>query len=1117
MRTLIFLLCTAVFSFTSENMLSQNVKIEILEDKTITVDQVFDIIKAQTDYRFIYRSDMFKDFPKVSVKKGIIKVNKLLEESLSRGSFNFNFANNNTIIIKEKVLQEVTISGVVLDKNGVPIPGITVYVTNREPSGERINSDFLVRGTASDFDGKFSLVAEVGYYLVASGIGYEFHTEQVTAEKTVYNITLLERISALEEVVIVGYGSTVRKDLTGSVGSVKSEEIQQIKSQTIDQALVGQLTGVYVNAQSSGPGGGALVNVRGLSQLIGDNQPLYVVDGVPIVTNPLFSNVGSIGAFGDRENPLLSINPNDIERVDVLKDASSAAIYGSRAANGVIVITTKRGKRNSRTRFNFAYNTTIQNPLNTYDVISASEWQQVITDFGLDNLITFGDEDTDWQEKGLNNNALWNQYDFSVSGGSDKINFLVSARVSDQEGIMIGNKFKQYSFTSNIDADLSKRLKAGANISYNYSLNRRSGLTSLNPLAMYRPDIGVFNEDGSYTGRTSFLGFERNPLGDQAKIKNRARYQGLIGSVYGQYEILEGLNFRSQLSINLSNDRSSDFSPSFTGNALFGAFRGTQGALLDVQHSTLRSSSWANTLNFNKTIAEDHTINAVVGVSWDHSRLDLESQGYAGFPDDEVLINIQSAQDAYQWNSDVSETALNSIFGRVNYNYKDRYLVTFTARSDGSIKFGPDNQRGFFPSGALAWNVHNEDFLSNNNLISQLKLRASLGRTGSDNLPAFSYISNYASLGNGDSFYDGINGIAVEGVPNTEIRWEETDQLDLGVEFGLFNGRLNGEVVYFEKKTSDIILLVPLPAQTGSSFWNANIADVTNKGWEIALGGDIVRSKDLRWNSSFNISFVDNNVDALNGGSTTAFGSAGIQEGSPIGFHLGYEVVGIAQTQEEIDALNAGAPDGNYFNQLQQPGDYIFRDLNGDGEINPADDRKDLGSINPEFFGGWNNIISCKNFDFTFNFNFVDGNKRYWREGAENMQFVNVNKNYFRSSLDDTWTPDNPNATYARLGSGTHGGNFDENSKVVVDGSYIKLRSASIAYNIPKEILKKTGINNAKITVTGNNLFVITDYPGLDPENVGPQRGGATVDLVSDQGFSYPQARTFTIGVNIGL
>lgn len=1117
MKVFMFLFCVTLFGFSPNSGFSQDAEILIDRDQNISVEQVFNLIKSQTNYTFIYSNDQINAIPDVKLEKGIIKAGALLVKVLKPMHLTYEFANNTIIVKKEKAAPQIMINGVVTDPSGLPLVGATVVVTNNEPkAGAPVNKDFILRGTATDFDGRFSLQANEGDFIYVSMMGFEFQYKPIIAGVTTYNFSLKEDVNALEEVLVVGYGTTKRKDLTGSVGSVKSEEIVQVKTQTVDQALVGRMTGVHVSAQAGAPGSGAVVHIRGLSQLIGDNQPLYVVDGVPITINPRFADGTGLGVFGDRENPLLAINPADIERVDVLKDASAAAIYGSRAANGVIVITTKRGKRNQAPRFNFSYSTTIQNPLRTFDALNTEQWvNDFLTPAGLIDQVTVGNANTDWQDKITNDNAVWNQYNFNVSGGSSKVNYLLSARVSDQEGLMLGNKFNRYNFTSSLDADVSDKLRVGFNISYNYSDNKQSGLSNLRTGALYRPDLEVYNDDGSFTQSVGTFGFMlNNPVGDDGEVRNVAISQNVLGSVYGEYKIADGLKLRSQLSLNLLNDHSKVFSPSFTLDALFESFYGASGALLGVNRSAGVTSSWANTLNFNKTFANDHSVDAVLGLSWDYSKLDLESQTYDGFPDDYVLTDIRSAQNVHNYESDFNENALNSVFGRINYNYKEKYLATFTARYDGSSKFGPDNKHGFFPSGALAWNVHNESFLKDNGLISQLKLRASLGRTGSDNLPSFTYLAIYRALGNGDSEYDGVNGIVVEGVPNAGIRWEETDQLDLGLEFGLFNGRLNGEIVYFEKKTNDIILLTPIPGQTGASSWNSNVADVSNKGWEIELGGDIIRNENFRWNSSFNISFIDNNVEALHGGATSSFGSTGITEGEPVGYILGYDVVSVAQTPEEITTLNAGAPDGNYYSGLTQPGDYIYRDVNGDGEITNAD-RISLGDINPAYYGGWNNNLSYKNWDFTFNFNFVQGNEKYWREGAE---IAGINRAYENKTthIYDLWTPENTDAEYARLGSSTHGYST-ATSRDVKDGSYIKLRSASIAYNFNQDWLQKVGISNVRFSLTGNNLFTITSYPGIDPESINTQRGGSTIDLISDQGYSYPQARTFTLGVNISL
>src|SRR5690606_10909347 len=423
MKTFLFLFCSSVFSLTSGTIFSQNATIKIPSDRTMTIDEVFDIIKQQTDYNFIYKSDLFEGYPKVSVKKGSIKAEKLLKQSLSSGSFIINMSDDNTITISENWVsgpqEDIPITGQVKDVNGIPLPGMTVYITSQRPIGEKLNREYLVEATATDMDGNFSLKAKPGHYLVATGIGFVMYSEQVTANKDVYAIELQENVSTLEEVVVVGYGSTKRKDLTGSVATMKAKEIVQINSQTIDQALIGKMSGVHVSAQSGAPGSGAIVHVRGLSQLIGDNQPLYVVDGVPIIINPRVA--GSTALSDNRQNPLLSINPADIERVDVLKDASSAAIYGSRAANGVVLVTTKRGNRTQASRFNFSDSATMQYPTKAYDVLDARQFREHLIEQGREDEIDLGNGDTDGQKEVTNNKALWRQDSAEISGGSDKI------------------------------------------------------------------------------------------------------------------------------------------------------------------------------------------------------------------------------------------------------------------------------------------------------------------------------------------------------------------------------------------------------------------------------------------------------------------------------------------------------------------------------------------------------------------------------------------------------------------------------------------------------------------------------------------------------------------------
>ncbi|WP_158655268.1 SusC/RagA family TonB-linked outer membrane protein [Flavivirga eckloniae] len=1097
MKTFIFLLCSTVLALSPASTFSQG-KIRIDVDKTVPVDEIFKLIKQQTEYTFIYEKGIFRNLPDVQLKKGVISIDKLLKKGLSNNNFKYILSIDNTILIKQKgENQQKIVSGIVTDESGTSIAGVTVLV-----KGTSI-------GVATDFDGSFSLVVPAPEnVLIISSLGYKT-TEITVGDQTTINITLEEETSNLEEVVIIGYGATTKKNLTGSVGTVESEDLTRIQTQTIDQALVGQLSGVFVNSGGGAPGSAAIVNIRGLTSLTGSNQPLYIIDGVPIIITPSYDS-GGLGFFQEQENPLLSINPNDVERIDVLKDASAAAIYGSRAANGVVIITTKQGKRNQAPRFNISYNATVLNTTQNFDVLNTSQYRQFFEDNGNDpaNLL---DANTNWQDLVTNDNALWNQLNLSISGGTSKTSYYASTNFSEQEGVLIGTRFNRYGMNIRLDSDVMKNLKLGANLSYNYSLRKESGITSLREAALTRPDLPVFNDDGTFTGLPDFDGnILLNPLGDEATVRDRGTSQNLNASFYGEYSIFNNLKFKSQISINVSDSRGETFSPSTTETAFSEIFfSGNSGAVLNTNAGQSVSTTLANTLNYKNTFKGGHTIDVLAGITWDRSRFDLQANKYVGFPDDNLLVGIGNATNLTEADSDASILALNSLIGRVNYNYKDRYLVTLTGRSDTSIKFGPGNRTGFFPSAAAAWNMHNESFLKDNNLISSLKLRASWGLTGLDNLPAFTYRPSYATGGRFDNtVYNGINGIEIFGLPNPNIRWEETEQLDLGLEFSLFNNRINAEVVYFEKNTSGLITNAPAVLETGFRNFDTNIADVSNKGWELNLIATVIQSENFRWDTSFNISSIKNKVESLNGGGSDLLG---IVEGEPIGAIRGFDVVKIAQTQEEIDALNDLA--GFYYFGTEAPGDYIFRDVNGDGEIINEDDEVVLGNITPDYYGGWSNKFSYKNLDLSFTFQFVEGVEKLNRE-VGNLGFFSTDQNQYARALE-TWTPENPNAKYARLNSFSL---FEFSSAMVEDASYIRLRSASIGYNFPSKLFKNTALSGARLTLSGNNLLTITDYTGQDPEAVIPvRRGNSSTELTDDEGTSYPQTRTVTLGLKLNF
>ncbi len=1131
------------------------------------------------------------------IKRLLLKIMKIFILLLCTTVFSLSpkhLVSQNTKIVIEKdakTIQQKQISGKVSDKTGQPLPGATVFIKG------------TTKGVSTDFDGNYSItVADPDNVLVFSSLGFE--SQEITVgNQAIINITLIESTDKLSEVVVVGYGTSLKKDLTGSVGVIKAKEIVKSKSQTIEHALYGKVPGVFVQSAGGRPGAAASVIIRGFSQINGDNQPLYVIDDIPIAVNvntssntglfndqrgaqvnaPFeFIGLGLGGAFFStlsvRENPLLSINPADIESISILKDASATAIYGSRAANGVILITTKRGKRGQKPRFTFETSTSVQNPVELYPFLSTQQHREVYTDlveefndnrapvfmfdpitqtfiFALPppTVLTFGDADTNWQKELSNENAIWTNHRLSLSGGSDNVNYAMSANVQDQEALIIGGDFKRNTFTASVDSNVSDKIKIGASINYNQSTGRNSSINSTRLFGNYRPDLPVFNDDGSFSvvvnadqgnaeRPTPTNGRIFNPVGDEARIPTTSIRNSIFGSLYGEFKILKKLTLKSQISVGLAGGRVSTFVPSFTREALFGSFsiQGMEGsgsirgfsdpplAFLYNQRNDSQTITFQNTLSYNTTIADNHTINALVGLTWDSQKNDATSTRSVGFPNDFDFRNPASATFVVNSGSDFAQKALNSVFARINYNYKDKYLVTLTNRADASTQFGPDRRTGYFPSAGVAWNIHNESFLEDSKNINQLKLRASLGRTGNDNIPAFSFQPLFGSTGS----YNGQAGVGPIGVPNSALQWETTDQLDFALEFGLFNNRLNAEFGWFNKKTNDLLLSVPATSQTGGVTRSENIASLTNKGWEFQIGGDIIRTDNFSWNSSFNISYIRSNVDDIRGDASVD-GSPqpevqGLTVGQPLGVIRGYDIIKIAGDSPadlaEIATLNAAAG-GVYWPQAfspLSPGDYIPRDVNGDNVIT-LDDRIIISSTanEPNSFGGWNNNLRYKNLELSFSFNFVQGTEKVILPSTELIapgfgpggpDFENL-PNFLATDYFNTWTPENQNARFAKAFSPTLRFPTTRN---VSDASYASLRTASIAYNFSGDLLKKVAISNARLTFTGNNLLRFDLYDGTDPESseAGVNSGSASTNGRDTQ-FTYPQPITFVLGLSV--
>lgn len=1171
MRAFLFLFCTIAFGFTSNLSFSQNAKVVIDSDKTVTVDEVFDLIKKQTDYTFIYKSDLFVKHPKVFLRKGILRINELLQQSIKTKNYSFTFAGS-AITIKKKSNLEIQqladqktfpITGLVVDSNGDPIPGAHVYVSNRSSKrGEVNNPNFVVRGTETDFNGKFKLQVSLNHYLKVSAIGYQFHEQQITSEKQAYRIVLKESVNKLDEVVIVGYGKTRRRDLTGSVATVKAKDIEntQPAALSIDQVLGGQLAGVSVAQIDGRPGSGAIVNIRGISSLRGQNQPLYVIDGIPMVVDEVVPSDFALGGnFGGLQefsqvNPLLALNPSDIESIDVLKDASAAAIYGSRAANGVILITTKKGKRGSRAKFTANMNLSVQSAIKEYEFMNAAQYRDYITtianttaaanpgnrtaqivlnnnrQFGHPTAVTpyFGTGDTNWVRELFRESALSRTVNATYSGGGYRSSYFVSLNLADQNGLNKGNNFKNYSIRSNVETDLGEKVKVGTNISFSRSENKSQGSNSLNyaNIFRYQPTFGVRNADGSYTSYTEYRfspfspsGIQFNPASDLEK-ESKAVGQNFIGAAFAEYEIIKGLKYRAAFNVSLLNSESRSYSPIFLTS--------TFTPDLTLNDSRTINSNWTHTLTYDKVFAEKHTFNGVLGASYENREIGQKAIGVQGFSSDS-FNNLGAAKNVIYRYEDKQLGRLNSYFGRFNYDYDKRYYFTLTGRFDGSTKFGANNRWGFFPSAAFMWNIGNEDFLKNNKVISDLRFRSSLGRTGLANLPEFQFQLAY-QLNNGfnNNNYNNTAAIVSNGIPNPDLKWEETDQLDLALQFGLFNNMITGSFNYYNNKTKGLLLNTPISPTTGFTTQNFNIADVSNRGFEVEIGGNITFGE-LTWRPRFNIATNQNRLDKLNGGTLGTFGNPNtVREGAPLGNIYGYVVEGIFQSQQEINDLNAAAGGEYQDPQGMAVGNYKLKDLNGDGKITGAD-RKILGNALPDFFGGFNNTLTYKNFELTANFQFSHGASKVFADQNNFFQNYGLDANNLVGALDNTWSPTNTNARFEqaifgsdrrfareRSGGLDTAGELDRN---VYSTSYIRLKTLRLAYNFPRVLLDKLNMSHLQLHVNVNNVWTSSDWPGLDPESVTSGSPGTTVTSLNSI-FSWdagPLTRTWSFGINVGF
>ncbi|MBD3615303.1 MAG: TonB-dependent receptor [Gracilimonas sp.] len=964
---------------------------------------------------------------------------------------------------------QITINGTVTSvSDGEPLPGVTILEKGTD------------NGTSTDANGNYEIaVSNSEAVLVFSSISFQTQ-EIVVGNRETINVQLAEDIQLLEDVVVVGYGEQDRKTLTSAVSSISSEDIANTPSASTDQLMQGRAAGVQVSANSGTPGGGIFVKIRGTSSISGGSDPLYVVDGIPIQTG----NFG-LGLGGETTSALADIAPSDIESIEVLKDASATSIYGARAANGVVLITTKRGGF-TEPRVNINMYRGVEEPVNMPDLVSGSEFEMLMNEAAANNgepepyANPSNTTNTNWANQVFRTGIVQN-YDISVSGGNEAIKYSVSGSAFDQDGVVKPATYTRNSARLNLDILASEKLTFGTSTTYSYSNRNRArnndNITGVLGGVYFLPtNLPVYDNDGNYT---KFSIFE-NPVAAANEVDFNMDVNRLIGNVFADYEFVPGLTFRTSWSLDYNQIKEDRYD-----NTLLNNGSAVNGSALSTV-AIIQTWTGENTLSYLLDVGSNHSFSALLGTSVEESTFERTTAEGEQFPSND----FRRVQDAAVQSASSSGTSwgIASLFGRLKYEYDGKYLATFTVRRDGSSRFGENNRWGTFPSAALGWVVSEEDFFTIDQ-ISELKLRASYGITGNQ-----SGINNFQARGlwGGESYGDSP-GTSPDQLANPDLKWETTKQLDIGIDIGLFDDRLNIVYDYYDKKTEDLLLAVPVPMSTGFSELVQNFGEVENKGMELGIAADIIQNTDMNWNVMFNIAGNRNKITKL----AAPFNVYNrdiyrYEEGIPMYSFYFHEQIGVD-------------PD---------TGEPIFTDVDGDGTFNPNVDRKIVGDANPDFFGGITNKVNYKAFDFSIFFQYSYGNDQlHWNRFFQEHGGTR-NTGYLSSQLD-RWQQPGDQTMVPRMTSSNYAGNLRP-SRFVEDGSYMRLKNATLGYSVPVEILDKlgAGISSARIYVTGQNLLTFTNYSGLDPEVTATATSPLTRGI---EFYTMPQARSIMGGINISF
>jgi len=1104
---LVAVLMFAVFAVSAADSYSQAVTFS-LKLKDATVREVFDHIEDQSEFILLYNEKWVDVNRRVDIDVQNETVDKVLDQTFEGTRNTYKIYDRQIVVLKDEKAelpaglqlqindtqieqpQQKEVSGRVTDSGGLPLPGVSVII-----KGTTI-------GTVTNSNGEFSLrVPQNAEILQFSFVGMK-PQEILIGERTSFSVVMEEETFGIDEVVAIGYGTIKKSDITGSVSSVGSDVISAYPSIGAIQSLQGRAAGLQITANNGEPGATQKVRIRGGTSINASSDPIFVIDGFVGAALP---------------------PPEDIESIEILKDVSATAIYGSRGANGVIMVTTKRGRTGkARIELNTSYS--VQNEINRLDLLNADQFMDYIRE-ARPNIEPAGGN-TDWQDEVFRTGAVQN-YQLSISGGNEAVNYYVSGTYFDQQGVIINSAFNRFSITSNIDIFASEKFKMGVNLfaqrNTKDGVRTQEGSGGLTPgvissVFKFEPDQSIYRPDGTFT-----IGRLHDPIDNPYAIATQLEDEEVSdrfqGNAFGEYQLLENLRFRTTFGATTNSGRRGRYSPSTLQE---GRNVGGGDARVDGWKSTLFLNE--NYLTYDRNFDEIHHLTAMAGYSFQSSVSESWGGRSQSFITDGISFwNLGSGATNQAPNSSLVDWRTSSYYGRLNYAFMSRYLLTFTARYDGSSNFSANNKWAFFPSGAFGWNMKNETFMENVDWISNLKWRLSYGFTGNQ------AISPYETLARFSPVFSVIGGNTVNAarpttVSNQNLTWETTSQLNLGLDVGFLNERIALTLDAYRMVTSDLLFSVQLPQYSGYTSQIRNIGEVENKGFEAMITSRNFTGE-FQWKMDVNISANKNKILTLPDGNDIQYGSGPghmvglgntqiLREGESVGVFYGWIYDGVYQEGDTF------IPGGGF---EQAAGGEKFRDIDGrgtDGQLTGQpngtlnnDDRTIIGSPHPDFIWGWNNDFKWKNFDLNLFFQGSQGNDILSYTLMELDLLAGIN-NATTNALN-RWTPQNTDTDVPRAMVGR---TRRVSSRWIYDGSYVRLKNLSLGYNLPASVLSDLGLSKLRVYVSAQNILTLTNYPGYDAE-VNYNTGGSTNgnrNLGLDYG-SYPNAKSYTVGVNLGF